>query len=148
MKHGTTTGYHSGCRCDPCRGAYSVYMSAWRQANLERERERRRRDRRNRLQRDPAGVRAADRARSAAWRKANRTYFLQLTATHARNAQRQTAEAPRRRLPWTPEEDAWVVRTDFSALEVALLLGRTFHAVQTRRQKLSRIGPRGTSSDR
>lgn len=27
--HGTISSYQSGCRCKPCRTAWSVYMKAW-----------------------------------------------------------------------------------------------------------------------
>jgi hypothetical protein len=30
MRHGTSHAYDRGCRCEPCKAAYSAYRKAWR----------------------------------------------------------------------------------------------------------------------
>lgn len=32
LKHGTTTGFYRGCRCEPCKAAYSEYQRQYRAA--------------------------------------------------------------------------------------------------------------------
>ncbi len=64
--HGTTTKYQGGCRCDECCEVKSAYDRAYRQANLEKVREHDRLPHRKvQLRRDPAKVRARNRA----WRR-------------------------------------------------------------------------------
>jgi len=55
-----------------------------------------------------------------------------------RNAQHATsAESPRWGQPWWPEEDAVLQDTSLTHRQAALLINRTFKAVQKRRRKLA-----------
>ena len=66
----------------------------------------------------------------------------QETRDRMRAQQKATKEAATGYRFWTPEEDAQVIRTDITVVEIALNLRRTRAAVTTRRRDLKRRGAR------
>lgn len=81
-----------------------------------------------------------------ACRNQHRKYRLAHPSYHVgqdrkKRERRKSIPAPRHKSPWTAADDVIILRNDISYIEMAYLLGRTYKAVDKRRQKLrNRIG--------
>jgi hypothetical protein len=83
------------------------------------------------------GVRvAAGKVRCEHCRAALNRHKVRLAGRRAQEATRGAGSEAK--LPWTPEEDAVVLRTDLTREQAALLIGRSFLAVASRAGRLRR----------
>lgn len=99
----------------------SARHRAWREANRERHQEQLRAAQVRYMEANPERLSAPNRSRRIA-------------------RQRLTAErATRVRAAWLSEDDALVLSPDLSITEIALRLGRTYAAVQSRRSTLRKL---------
>lgn len=156
--HGTPNAYKRGCRCEACRSANT-------QRTREAREQRRLRLVGGQVSADQIshgrsaytnwGCRCetcvsahtrACRPFAIKWRKANPAKVSRPRATEeasrkSRERQQQSqsdtlGSATRHYQPWTMQELDLASRTDMSAQEVAVAIGRTFHAVRNMRKKL------------
>jgi hypothetical protein len=140
--HGSQARYDAGCRCQACRAAH---------ARVHRELRRDRKARRDSAQfRHGAsaysnwGCRCETCTTAAA--EAQRPYYRRYqespkgrAATRRLQAGKQavtTDNARRHRQAWTSSELETVGRDDLTVMQIALMLGRTYAAVATARQRL------------
>lgn len=117
--HGTTTGYGDGCRCESCKSAQAERHARWVDRDPARARALRAKVSRDAYARDPISSKARRRA-------------LQQDSVEA---------ATRSHYQWTGPELEIALRTDLTAHEAALMLGRTYAAVEAQRQ-LHKVDPR------
>lgn len=118
-------------RADRAPGSLSTsYVAKWRQSHPERNREFREADK-ERMRRE--------------WHEKPREARLDdLDKAHefTTTSQEQTKDQARNtNEPWSAEEDQWIIdHPKQSAVEIALLLGRTYYAVMGRRVNLRKAG--------
>lgn len=119
FEHGVGGYGNWNCRCDVCAAAYSAMNSSYQKKNRDRLNEKLK----ERRQQDPEMVNGDNRKRYA--------------TTQAETLDR----ADRRGEVWTSHEMEIASRRDLSSHEVALLLGRTYAAVTTRRKLMKGYRP-------
>lgn len=119
FEHGAAAYSNWGCRCDVCTKAHTQAcapaVKRWRKNNPEKVRENNRR-----------------------WQERNPEWVAQMSRRHQANRQARTLEkADRHYYRWGGDELELAAREDLSHMEVALLTGRSYHAVRNMRRKLS-----------
>lgn len=117
-------------------------VRAQRRASYERNREKIRAAEKERHQQDPEKTRARNRAYYHA-RRGNPEYRTRIAARRdlspARRAKNAKHQQKRKSItvkkvgPWTPEEDALLLQDDWTLIEMALKLGRSYGSVNARR---------------
>lgn len=118
FEHGVSGYRNWGCRCDECSAAHARQCAAYDA---------------HRREVDPES--AAQRSKE--WRDANRDHVRATNNQRFRDYQRKTIDrAAKHYQQWTSAELEVISRTDISVEEIALLLGRTWNAVQKQRQKM------------
>jgi len=130
IPHGTASGYsYHKCRCATCR---QFKRSEWKLAQAADP------DGAS-LRRHESYLRNRDRALSSnsAWRSRNKTV---IRAANVRNRNRYQSVTKRVAYAhgnrWTPNDDEVIRRADITTMEAAIILGRTYTAVTSRRYAL------------
>lgn len=132
LVHGTANGYdYYKCHCEKCKKAKREYMAEWnkkhpgRTAARQREWSSRNQDKR-----------AATRKR---WSLKNPELSSELTWRSQRAQQSKTLDKAHNRCQrWTDWEIEIAEQSELPAMEVALMIGRTYSAVVAMRSKLRR----------
>lgn len=162
--HGTAAAYQfHGCRCGECKRWCSAHNAAYRAANKERIRLNQREYYEANRSRICARSRDHYYKNIDAYREYNGTYYranrerliaaererqdrnseyirlVKRPRAREREKQRQDSTQQRSRRsaePWSDAEDAIVMRSDMTQVEIAYILNRTLYAVKTRRDRL------------
>lgn len=122
-------GYKRGCRCDKCRAANTA-------RHLELRRKRKEKLAEADITHGASGYinwQCRCETCTDGWRLASRSREIRYKA----KAQAETLEkASRYGYPWTGPELELAARTDLSARQIALMIGRTHNSVESMRQAL------------
>lgn len=130
IPHGTSSGYtYHRCRCVECRQYKRRECAEGRLSDPDKASRKR----------HESYLRNRERALSnnRRWIDRNRDEFNRISSENYKRHQEATrASATNHHRPWLAEDDAVVVRTDWTTREIAQVLGRSIAAVRTRRSQL------------